>query len=148
MKIGRRHRQPLPGSDDVLLSGNVTDFYVLQIEADALLQAIVSRLPEQLAHEVERLAASQSDAEFKARYECAIDQALLHGQGIAFDAADGLRSKCPLCNGTPQSAYVTADGFLLPHGLEKHLTGHQRAYECAVLAAARRRASAGAASGL
>lgn len=145
MKINRHHRQPLPGLRTALLSGSVIELDVLEMEASGLWQAIISRLPTSLACEIERLAASQTDDEFKSYYDSVIEQVILEAKLVSFEAADGLRAKCPLCNGSPQGAYETADGFLIPLGIEKHLTGHQRSYECAVLAAARRRASASAA---
>lgn len=142
MKINRHHRQPLPGSRGMLLVGNVVDPFVLEVEANGLWEALISHLSAPLARGVEQIAASRTDHEFMASYDYAIEQVLLAANAVAFEAADGMRAKCPLCTGSPQGAYETADGFLLPLGLEKHLTGHQRSYECAVLAAARRRASA------
>jgi hypothetical protein len=142
MKINRHHRQPLPGSKGALLQGNAVEPFVLEVEAIGLWEALIAYLPAQLAREIERLIASRTDDEFAAHYNRTIEQVPLTARSVAFAAADGMRAKCPLCSGSPQGAYETTDGFLLPLGMEKHLTGHQRSYECVVLSAARRRAAA------
>lgn len=124
-----------------MLNASTPDLYLFEIEADGLFDAIVQRLDAQLAELIVRLIESKTDDVFAASYERAVQGILRFAGTNAFAAADGMRARCPLCGGGPQSAYENANGFLLSLGLEKHLVGHQRAYECAVLAAARRRAA-------
>lgn len=46
----------------------------------------------------------------------------------------GPRAVCPLCRESSRNRYV--EGFALPVGLERHLTGYGQSYQCGVFRAA------------
>lgn len=137
MDIKLSHRQPLPGSSGQRLAGQVADAFVLSTESQGLLDALLRTLPHNLVKPLSRLINSRSEKEFEQAYTEAIE-------AVVIEASTNVhrnRVTCPLCMDGPASAYEGENGFAYPFGLRKHLTGHQRAYECAVMAATRRRAS-------
>jgi len=137
MKIKLFHRQPLPGARTILKEGAEEPF-AMRLEADGLFDIVVARLPPALNQAIAGLANSDSEELFEERYEAAVTAAVaVAGPGESSHA----RVMCPLCGNGPVATYEGFDGFLYPFGLMKHLSGHQRTYECPVMASARRRAS-------
>lgn len=147
MQIKLFHRQSLPGSNTTLREGIETP-YTIQLELDGLFDAVLRNLPELLSGSVKRLATCRTEDEFERTYEEAISAAIDHVGASLAPTTSPQRVMCPLCGGGPAAVYEGIDGFLYPFGLMKHLTGHQRSYECSVIASARRRASDSVASSL
>lgn len=137
MKIRLLHRQSLPGARAILKDGAEEPF-AMRLEADGLFDVVLARLPSALNQAIAGLANSESEDLFEQRYEAAVTAAI---SAAVPSEPDESRVMCPLCGRGSVAIYEGLDGFLYPFGLMKHLTGHQRTYECPVLASARRRAS-------
>lgn len=143
MKIKLFHRKPLPGSSGVVLRGRVDNTNVLMLEAQGLFETVLRRLTKSLLDPLTRLINSPSEGELLRAYEDVIEATISAAAVGHQTGANDIRVMCPLCGGGPNSSYEGKDGFVYPLGLQKHLTGHQRAYECPVLSAARRHACGG-----
>src|SRR5262245_28305236 len=103
----------------------------LEDELYAARRAIINLMPEKVGRVLESYHACESTREYYAWREEAADQLIAL---VPPDTIKQRRTNCPLCGSGGHGPF--ADGFTVPEGMRRHLTGYGNTHHCPVTEAA------------
>lgn len=108
----------------------------LQMELDEARRAIVNLMPEPAREILGDYYDCKSRGEVYRWESTAADKLIELAQPLPRHTVHGERAMCPLCGGGAQNVYAYQEGFSLPLGLHRHLTGFGNTHQCDVTRAA------------
>src|SRR5262245_59034258 len=107
----------------------------LKDELYAARRAVINLMPEKVAQVLGSYHKCKSTREYYAWCEEAAGQIItLVPPDTIKQSYDGRRASCPLCGSVGHGPF--ADGFTVPEGMRRHLTGYGNTHHCPVTEAA------------
>lgn len=120
-----------------LVASNDPQIQRLQDELDHARRTIIHLMPEPIPEILDSYTQCSSRHEVYLWESKAADQIIEFAKPLpAQGPYAGNRAYCPLCGGSPESSAYSPEGFALPLGLHRHLTGWGNTRQCDVTLAA------------